>query len=63
MVVYFESDMGCGIRDEYRTLKAAEAGIRREVGWTNNAKNIRKATKEDLAQVASMGGWVPKNEI
>jgi hypothetical protein len=63
MVIYFESDMGCGIRDDYRTLKSAEAGIRREVGWANSPKNIRKATKEDLAQVASMGGWVPKGKL
>ncbi len=55
--------MGCGIRDDYRTLKSAEAGIRREVGWANSPKNIRKATKEDLAQVASMGGWVPKGKL
>lgn len=62
MIVYFESDMGCGIRDEYCTLKAAEVGIHREVGWTNNPKNIRKATKEDLSQVASMGGWIPEGK-
>ncbi len=62
MIVYFESDIGCGIRDEYYNLKSAERGILREVGWTHNPQNIRKATKEDLVNVKSMGGWVPEGK-
>ncbi len=59
MLIYFESYMGCGIR-EYRTLRSAETGILREVGYANLPKNIRKASKEDISQVKSMGGYVPE---
>lgn len=58
MKIYFESDMGCGIRT-YPNLKAAEVGIKREVGTANNPHKIRPATDYDLEWVKGMGGYIP----
>ncbi len=55
---YFQSDMGCGIRVA-ANLRQAEAEIRRECGTYGAARNIRKATKRDIAWVRGMGGNVP----
>lgn len=55
---YFESDMGCGIRD-YRNLKEAVNGITKEVGTSNGPMNISKATKKEVDWVKNMGGNIP----
>lgn len=53
---YFESDMGCGIRN-YPDIAAAERGIRLEVGSSNTPRRIREATPADIANVKAMGGY------
>jgi hypothetical protein len=55
---YFESDLGCGIR-EARNLEAAERSITREVGY-ESVGLVRLATDRDIAWVSAMGGYVPK---
>lgn len=61
MVYYFESDRGCGLR-VYRTDASAAKRIREEVG-TYSPLNVRRATKQDVEWVESMGGAVPAAAI
>lgn len=60
MIVYFESDRGCGIRGPYRTLARAETSLRRAMG-TDYFISCRKASKDDIARVHAMGGWIPED--
>ena len=55
---YVESDYGCGIREAY-SLEQAWKNLKEEEG-TNHARKVRKATKEDIAWVEAMGGYIPK---
>ena len=60
MIIYFECNVGCGIREiSGGDLNKAERTILREVGTINEPVIVRKATKDDIANVASMGGWIP----
>jgi hypothetical protein len=59
MLVYFECDLGCGIR-KFRSIRLAEREITKEVGTINNLTCVRKATKDDIAWVGSMGGHIPE---
>lgn len=58
---YFECDFGCGIR-----AATSEQTVRSEVlrEFGSMAGNIitRRATKEDIAWVGSMGGHVPEQQ-
>ncbi len=59
MIYYFELDYGCGI-GEARDLKSAERRVRIKEG-TAHVRLVRKAAKEDISHVASMGGWLPES--
>lgn len=61
MIVYFESSMGCGLR-EARNLESAEKTILKEVGTYNGIYLVRKATARDIGWVSSMGGYVPNRK-
>jgi len=56
---YAETGLGCCIR-EATSLKNARNIILREVGTYNGPKIVRKASKDDINWVNSMGGYVPK---
>lgn len=58
MIIYFEMLHGCGIR-EFKSVERAESALRREYG-TYNSVRVRKATKDDISSVKSMGGYVPE---
>jgi len=52
---YVELQNGhCGLSND------TEASIRRQEG-SNNIKRITKATKDQIAWVRAMGGYVPEN--
>lgn len=55
---YVENDHGCGIR-EARNIQQARADLRKAEG-TNHAKGVRRATKDDIAWVEGMGGYIPE---
>jgi hypothetical protein len=61
MLFYVETGIGCSI--EYGR-KGSENKVRervlREVGTYNGVKRIREATKDDIAWVQAMGGYIPK---
>ena len=59
MIIYFESAMGCGLR-EARSLESGERAVVRECGTANGPYKVRKAREEDIAWVEAMGGYVPK---
>lgn len=60
MIYYFNVEgMGCGL-GEARDLEAAKQKVQRENG-TYPEQRVRKATKEDIAWVTSMGGWLPES--
>lgn len=54
---YIETDFGCGII-EAKTKKQAWRNLLRSEG-ENHAQLVRLATKEDIAHVKGMGGYVP----
>lgn len=56
---YVTIDSGCGIRYA-KSRQQAWADLRREEG-TNHTKGVRLATKEDIADVKVMGGYIPEN--
>ena len=56
---YVEIEGGrCGIR-EAKNKQQAWADLRRAEG-TNHAKGVRIATKDDIAWVKGMGGYIPE---
>lgn len=61
MIVYFESSMGCGLR-EARNLESAEKAILKEVGTYSGVSLVRKATAKDIEWVSSMGGYIPNRK-
>ena len=54
---YIETDFGCGIR-EAKTKKEAWRDLVMAEG-ENHARSVRLATKDDIAHVRGMGGWIP----
>lgn len=54
---YFESDRGCGIRED-RNHEAALKSIAREVG-DGYVTLVREATEHDVDWVRGMGGYIP----
>lgn len=62
MIYYHSSELGCGL-GEARDLRSADAQVRRDLGGYHVAGGytVRKATKEDIAWVAAMGGYVPES--
>lgn len=58
---YIETRFGCGIR-EAANIKQARSNLLKEVGTHGGPGLCRKATKEDVGWVQSMGGYVPENE-
>ena len=58
MIFYFELQQGCGLAVA-EDIEQARAELKAEHGWAN-FKSVREATKDDIAWVGSMGGYVPK---
>ena len=54
---YVENDQGCGIR-QAESLEQAWKDLVKAEG-TNHAKLARLATKEDIDDVKSSGGYIP----
>ena len=61
MIVYFESGLGCGVR-ESKSLEQAKREILREVGTDEGVTLVQKATDENIDWVRAMGGFVPKSK-
>ena len=47
---YYESDFGCALC-EASNIRQARSRLLREVGTDNNLRNVRLATKNDIAWV------------
>lgn len=62
MIYYHNSELGCGL-GEARDLRTAESKVRNEIGSYHASAGftVRKATKEDIAWVKAMGGYVPES--
>ena len=57
-IYYIENDYGCGL-SAAKDLESARHAALRENG-TNHFRLVRKATKDDIAWVRAMGGYVPE---
>ena len=56
---YGETGRGACLREAKNKAKAAR-DLLREVGTSSGVTVVRLATKEDINQVKSMGGYVPE---
>lgn len=54
---YVETDFGCTL-DAGRKLEETEKEVRNREG--QYFRNIRRATKKDVAWIVAMGGYVPE---
>ena len=60
MIWYFESNRGCGLRElPARTKTTAYRKLLKETGTYDPPRNVRVASKDDIAWVGGMGGAVP----
>lgn len=57
---YVETDLGCGIR-QVKSLKNAWKILLQEEG-SDHTQDVRLATKEDIAGVRAMGGYIPEEK-
>lgn len=55
---YFDSALGCGIR-EASSLEDAKERVIREVG-AGQYRYCKEATKDEIDHVKAMGGYVPE---
>ena len=60
MIIYFEADMDCGLREAH-DLESGRKAVIKEVG-TAFFRKAREATQEDINNVRAMGGYVPSKE-
>lgn len=58
-IYYAETGMGCTIVEAFDEQEA-RSQVLQEVGTYHGVSLVRKATKEDIAWVHVMGGWVPE---
>lgn len=56
-IYYVKTSFGCGLRFG-KTRQQVENTVKREAG-ASHFEFVRLATKEDIAWVKSMGGWLP----